>query len=485
MSVQADEEARLRRRARTGSYTALAGVVGFTVCLLVRFSTVLPRWDLLAMLAVVGVGAAIRMHALRARVLNSSDPARQLRPDAPSQPPGFRAEQRLWWPRHKSATAAVVFWLCAVPVTLLALSAGQTTGVLERVRSSDFRIAEVTVVREETTTHRPRTRAKGESTSISTVEITAKTRADGRGQLLEGTIRRAQNISVVEGGRIWAMYVPASSPSPTEAVFATERSKLEDWAGGWTRNPGHLGSALMPALVLVVLLRLLRRGSLDGRGQEPVALQVHTGRARALRVRVTGVRTATLNKGNVLVLTAAEGERELLLGRWSDPRHVANSLAGQSGWLYWSRTAADRHTPPKTALRKAWHLLTLGRLRANVGPAALDSAVLVLADGRYLRGRTPRTLDGPMPAGRIVPRRHPDECPQVRPLEPRFLRLPALRPRAVLLWMPGLLMLLALSALPFGDLTTYWQLYTFLPWAVVMASGYASYRAATGSGARR
>ena len=476
---------RIRRRARTGSYVALAGVLGFTGCLLARFSAVLPRWDLLAMLTVVGAGAALRTHALRTRVLTAPEPADEPRPDAPPDPPGFRAEQRRWWPHHKSATSSVVLWLCATPLALLALSAGQTTGVLERVRSDDHTITQVTVLQEQTTRHAPRTFKGGSRINISTIDIKANTRPDGSGQALEGTLRRVHNTTVSQGDRIWAMYAPSSSSAPTEAVLATERHKLQDWAGGWTRNWGHPASALMPALIFLFLWRLLRKGSLDARGQEPVALQVHTGRARALRVRVTGTRTATLNKGNVLVLTAPEGDRELLLGRWSDPDHVANSLAGQTGWLYWAPTARDRYTPPKTTARKLWRLLTLGHRRANTGPGTLDSAVLVLADGRYLRGHTPRTLNGPMPPGHHVPARHPDTCPWARPLDPHHLRLPRIRPLPVLLALPAVLTLLALTALPFGDLTSYWQLNTLLPWATVMASLYASYRAATASGARR
>lgn len=474
---------RIRRRARIGSYIALAGVLGFTGCLLARFSTLLPRWDLLAMLTVVAVGAALRMHALRTRVLTA--PADQPRPDAPQDPPGFRAEQRWWWPHRKSATSIVVLWLCAIPLALLALSTGQTTGVLERVRGDDHTITQVTVLQEKTTRHTPRSKGKGRSIRISTIDIKANTRPDGTGQALEGTLRRVHDTTVTEGDRIWAMYVPTSSPAPTEAVLATERHKLQDWAGGWTRNWGHPASALIPTLVFLLLWRLLRKGSLDGRGQEPVALQVHTGRGRALRVRVNGTRTATLNKGTVLVLTAPEGDRELLLGRWNDPDHVANSLAGHHGWLYWAPTARDRHTPPRTRARKLWRLLTLGHLRANTGPGTLDSAVLVLADGRYLRGHTPRTLTGPMPPGQPVPRHHPDTCPQVRPLDPHHLRLPRIRPRAVLLALPALLTLLALLTLPLGDLTPYWQLNTLLPWATVLTSTYASYRATTHSGSRR
>ncbi|MCK1794507.1 hypothetical protein MTQ01_00375 [Streptomyces sp. XM4193] len=490
-AADGDEEERLRRRARTGSYTALAGVVGFTVCLLVRFSTVLPRWDLLAMLAVVGVGAAIRMHALRARVLNSVDPRHMLRPDVPPVPPGFRIEKRLWWPDRKSMESTVVLLLCAVPLVLLAYSASNTTAVLDRVRGSDHTVVRGTVTHVEARkAHQPKVFEGGHRDSVFTYDLRVNTRADRTGRALEGTIRRehivdAQGESLlVEGDAVWIVYDPASTSR--QAALATDRGKLDELLGGWTADRGIWKVALVPALLCGVRWLLVASGAVNQPGQDLVAAAVHTGRARALRVRVAGVGRASVNRGRVLRLTAPEGERELLLERWADPDHVAHRLQGQNGWLYWGRTARDGAPAAAQTLRdRVWATVTLARRRANTGPRALDSAVLVLADGRCLRGRTPRTLDGTMAPGRAVERRRPQSCPEAQPVERHVLRAVRVRPLAVVLALPAVATFLAMLTVPLGDLTEDGPTNAVLLTLTVLASGYASYRAAVHGGSRR
>lgn len=446
-------EDRSQKTAMWGAGIALAGVLGFTGCLLARYTVALPRWDLLALLALAVLGLGIRALALRKPI-----PQPSVRPVAPQRAPGFRVEQGDWWPIRKGRATVVLFLLLCVPVVVLAGSAAQVTSGHQRIWTADrATIAEVTVTKVSDT---PAARKR------ENLHITANTRPDGTGRNLAWTVpwaSRVEGRAWDEGDTVWAMYdadrassSPSSASAPTEAIIARTRQDLEAQAGSWTATPEPLLLALMPAGVFAVCWWLLRTGRSEQPGRERVAAAVHNGRARALRVRVTGTRTATLNKGTVLVLTSPQGDRELLLGRWVDPNHLANTLEGHEGWLYWSPTA---NNSPHLTTSPARSLGS--RMRAS-DRAPLDPAALVLADGRYLRGRTPSAPDDTMPPGDKLAPIPAAQCPQARPVDGRTLRTPRLRPLALLAALPGLATLLAMLTLPLADPTR--------PWAYVLCA---------------
>ena len=441
---------RSQKTATAGTAIALAGVLGFTACLLARYTAALPRWDLLAMLTLAALGLGLRAFALRRPI-----PQPVVRPAAPQRAPGFRVEQGDWWPIRKGRATVALFWLLCVPVVVLAGSAAQITSEHQRIwTADDSTIAEVTVTRvSETAVARKR----------DNLHITANTRPDGTGRSLEWTVpwaSRVEGRGWHEGDTVWAMYdahqASSSRSSPTEAIIALTRQDLERQAGSWTATPEPLLLALMPAGVFAVYWWRLRTGRSEQPGRESVSAAVHNGRARALRVRVTGTRTATLNKGNVLVLTSRQGERELLLGRWVDPDHLASTLDGHEGWLYWSPTAENSLRLTSSHPRSPG-----SRTRAS-DRAPLSPAALVLADNRYLRGRTPTAPDSAMPSGDQLARIPAAQCPQARPVDGRTLRTPRLRPLALLAALPGMATLLAMLTLPFADLTR--------PWAYVLCA---------------
>jgi hypothetical protein len=313
---------------------------------------------------------------------------------------------------------------------LLAVSVSQNTSQVGEIRAKGAQISNVIVTSAITVEVDP---MKGETsgprdTSIVVVEA----RLGGRVLPLEG--RLSSFGGVHRGDQIWALYA-ASSPS-VGAVLAERRSELEDLMGG-PMNPLHLAIAALPGLVGAHRLWKMRRNTAVIPGEDPVASAVHSGRARALRVRVNGLCPALLNRAMALRLTAADGDRDFLLGNWVDAETVAKELDRREGWLYWAPTSSDQSS----------------KSNRNKGDAAKVSSVLVLGDGRYVKGHTSAALNGSMPKGEKPGRLPADACPDVHPVERDVLWRPRLRPLSLFTFCLGLAVVVAMLTLPVGDLS--------------------------------
>ncbi|WP_247486275.1 hypothetical protein [Streptomyces sp. XM4193] len=323
------------------------------------------------------------------------------------------------------------------------------------------------------------------STAQRTFRIRANTKPDGSGRYLEGTIAHAhKRVSVHYRDEVWARY--RTDVASGDAIMALSRGELEERSGGWSRSPEPLLLALVPAGVAGARWWWVRTRRSDRAGRGPVAAAVHNGRARALRVRVSGHRKSAFNKGRVLVLTSLRGgERELLLERWVDTDRVAETLSGCEGWLYWEPRAVRGPSPSSVGVQHGDAPRSLGPRMRDSGRPALDSAVFVLADGSALRGRTPSVPSESMPEGERVPRLPAERCPQVRPLDGRVLRRPRLRLTALLAGLPGAAVLLAMLVVPLGDPEQVWSMRLMLLAAAVLIPCFVHNRLAGRAWARR
>lgn len=411
----------------------------FTLFLIFLHNLPLPRWDLLAFVALGGGGVLIRCVALR------QTPPKPAPEPVPPHAPGFRADQRAWWPARRAATGGVMLWIVWTPLFLLAIFAAKTTAMVDEIRAHGPEIARVTVTEVEDLALYKSSTAGSKSRVVQ--EIQANTRYDGTGDQISGKIQGT--TSVEPDDELWALYAP-SSPS-SGAMLNTFRFEIDEYAVGLTPTHALLLITFLPAVVGVMRWRRVRAGKEGLAGQEPVAVAIHTGRARALRVRVNGHARSDLHRAPVLRLAAPEGSRELLLGKWVDTDHVASHCDGQEGWLYWARTTRD--SPPLTApgTKASPGIFARARRRMRNRRPATNAAVLVLSDGSYLRGRTLEALDGPSAPGNRIPRIRAADCPEARPAGQRVLRRPRIRPLSLAFALTGLVALSLMLSLPLGE----------------------------------
>jgi hypothetical protein len=167
----------------------------------------------------------------------------------------------------------------------------------------------------------------------------------------------------------------------------------------------------------------LRMFKAPGTGTDVLESAMYEGVARALPVTVTrlgggihrrpfatdhepkaGFRKFPINRvpyfSSALILAAPGGERALFLDQPIDAEPLAAAIHGNQGWLYWAHAATGMDQPD-------WS-----------GPA-----VLVLSNGRYVRGWTRVSSASVLePQGETFRSPGCDQQPVVRPLDETLLR---------------------------------------------------------------
>ncbi|MFJ9855183.1 hypothetical protein [Streptomyces sp. NPDC101150] len=360
----------------TALATAVAwgGGATFLICLLVRKVAPYPRWDLLACL-VVSAGAVLAWW-LRA----SGRPV----PAAPATFPSPRlasmGRRTRWWPERRLAFVLLALTALPLPLVMLFLSTTASTPQLAAILAHHPRISEVTVAQVHHS-YLKNSRNYRYYESAVTVTIAATGRSGKGTPRLNGTVQTSQPPR--PGDRFPGLY---AADDPAAGIILDRRAELRALLGG-PAGPGDLAMlalySLFPMACAVAALRT-RAAPLAADGV------FGDGGTRMLRVRLAGAgagdrlrRPAGASKqaGSVLSpalrLASSSGNRDLLLERCLDPVPLADALKGGQGRLYWAPKAEDR---------SEWS----------------TPALLVLDDGRYVRGATPIGTPPEAPAGEPV-----------------------------------------------------------------------------------
>ncbi|UKY47787.1 hypothetical protein [Streptomyces inhibens] len=352
------------RMVAAASVVAWTGVAAFLVCLVVRKVAPYPRWDLLACLT-VSAGAVLAWW-LRAsgRPVDTERVAAALGQSAPA---GRRRTR--WWPESRFQLVLLALVALTLPLVMLFLSTKASTPQLAAISAHGPRIAEVTI----TQVHRSVLKT-GKSSSHYESEVTATAVGGGRSGKeslrLEGTLKTPEPPH--PGDRSPGLYAP---DDPAAGVIMDSRAELRSLLGG---PPGP--QELMVLGVCAFFTLAGAAGALRTRAAARATAGVFgAGETRMLRVRVVGAgagdrlwRPTTLDGARrptplltpSLRLASSSGGRDLLLERCLDPVPLAAALRESQGRLYWMPRAGDQ-------------------------PEWSAPALLVLDDGRYVRGATP------------------------------------------------------------------------------------------------
>ncbi|KIZ16596.1 hypothetical protein SNA_20105 [Streptomyces natalensis ATCC 27448] len=364
---------------------AWAGVAAFLVCLVVRKVAPYPRWDLLACLAVSA--GAVLVWWLRAR-RGSADTERAASTWGRSAPVGRRRTR--WWPTSRPQLVLLALVALTLPLVMLFLSTKASTPQLAAITAHSRRIAEVTI----TQVHHS-VRKTGKSSSHYESEVTATALGGGRSGKevlrLEGTVKTPEPPH--PGDRSPGLYAP---DDPAAGVIMDSRAELSSLLGG---PPGPQELAVLGVCGLFTLAGAA--GALRTRAAARATAGVFgAGETRMLRVRIAGVgagerlwRPIALDAARrptplltpSLRLASPSGGRDLLLERCLDPVPLAAALKDSQGRLYWMPRVGDR-------------------------PEWSAPALLVLDDGRYIRGATP--LGTPLGAAPGEPVTGPRAAPE-------------------------------------------------------------------------
>ncbi|MGW9431879.1 hypothetical protein ACWHA1_28560 [Streptomyces decoyicus] len=343
---------------------AWAGAAAFLVCLVVRKVAPYPRWDLLACLT-VSAGAVLTWW-LRARRW-SADVERPASARDRSAPVG-RTRTR-WWPEGRFQFVLLALVALTMPLVMLFLSTRASTPQLAVITAHSPRIAEVTI----TQVHHSVLKT-GKSSSHYESEVTAT--AMGGGRAGKGALRLEGTVNTPEpprpGDRSLGLYAPGA---PAAGVIMDSRAELRSLLGGLPGPQELMALGVCGLFTLAGAAGVLRTHA----AARATAGVFGVGETRMLRVRVAGVgagyrlwRPTTLDGTKrptplltpSLRLASSSGGRDLLLERCLDPVPLAAALKDRQGQLYWM---------PRVGDRPEWSV----------------PALLVLDDGRYVRGATP------------------------------------------------------------------------------------------------
>ncbi|MEU9125491.1 hypothetical protein AB0C96_37645 [Streptomyces sp. NPDC048506] len=351
------------RAVAAAAAVAWAGAAAFVVCLVVRMVAPYPRWDLLACLAVSA--AAVLTWWLRARS-GLADAERTV--SARVRPVPVERRRTRWWPESRSALVVLALVALTLPLVMLSFLTKESTPQLAAITAHGPRIGEVTI----TQVHHSVLKTGRNSRQYES-EVAATALGGGRSGKetlwLEGTVKTPE--SPRPGDRSPGLYAPGD---PAAGVIMDSRAELRSLLGG-PAGPRELtvlgisGSFVLLCVGGALCTRVVTRGSVGVFG---------AGKTRMLRVRITGagagnrlLRPASLDTARrpmptltpSLRLASSSGGRDLLLERCLDPVPLAAAFKDGQGRLYWTPREGDR-------------------------PEWSAPALLVLDDGRYIRGAT-------------------------------------------------------------------------------------------------
>ncbi|MEU8783892.1 hypothetical protein [Streptomyces sp. NPDC048637] len=355
------------------SALAWAGAAAFLICLLVRKIAPYPRWDLLACLAVSA--GAVLMWWLRASGRLAPAGRAATEPDR-SVTVGRRRTR--WWPERRIELVILALTALPLPLVMLFLSTTASTPQVTAILAHHPRIVEVTI----TQVHHSYLKDGRNYRYYESAVTVAATGRSGKGSPWpKGTVQTSHPPH--PGNRFLGLY---ATDAPAAGIILDSRAELHALLGGHA-GPGDLALlalySLFPLVFAVAALRA-RAASLASEGV------FGDGGTRMLRVRLAGVgagdrlrRPVGTSKqaGPVLSpalrLASSSGTRDLLLERCLDPVPLADALKDSQGRLYWTPRANDR-------------------------PEWSTPALLVLDDGRYLRGATAIGTPTQAPTGEPV-----------------------------------------------------------------------------------
>ncbi|MEV0375670.1 hypothetical protein AB0I10_38995 [Streptomyces sp. NPDC050636] len=383
------------RATASASAIAWAGAAAFVVCLLARKVAPYPRWDLLACL-VVSAGAVL-VWWLRAS--GRLAPAGRAAPEpARSVAAGRRTR---WWPERRLELVLLALTALPLPLVMLLLSTTANTPQVDAILAHHPRISQVTIAQVHHSYLKDGRNYRYYESAV-TVTLAATGRSGKGAPRPKGTVQTSQPPH--PGDRFLGLY---AADDPTAGVILDSRAELRALLDG-RAGPGDLAMlalySLFPLGAAVAALRP-RAAPLASDGV------FGDGDTRMLRVRLVGAgagdrlrRPVSASKqagpllSPALRLASSSGDRDLLLERCLDPVPLAEALKGSWGRLYWTPRAEDR-------------------------PEWSTPALLVLDDGRYVRGATTRGTPPEAPAGEAVSGPLPD-VETSRPVGPYALWQP-------------------------------------------------------------
>ncbi|BDM70772.1 hypothetical protein HEK616_42590 [Streptomyces nigrescens] len=377
-----------KRDAGTALATAVAwgGAAAFLICLLVRKVAPYPRWDLLACLA-VSAGAVL---AWWLRASGRWLPAGGATPAPPRPGPTGRRRLR-WWPARRLAYVVLALTAVPLPLVMLFLSTTAATPQLAAILAHHPRISEVAIA-EVHHSYLKNSRNYRYYESAVTVTVSPADRPSRGTARLKGTVQTSQLPQL--GDRFAGLY---AADAPGAGVILDRRAELRALLGG----PAGPGDLVMLALYSLFPLSAAA-AALRPRAAPHASDGIFgDGEPRMLRVRIVGPGAGNLLRRPTapgaakqpgpllspsLRLASSHGPRDLFLDRCLDPVSFADTLQGAQGRLYWT---------PRTEDRPEWS----------------TPALLVLDDGRYVRGTTPIGTPPETPMGEPVSDTHPDPEP--------------------------------------------------------------------------
>ncbi|SHL83157.1 hypothetical protein SAMN05216268_106348 [Streptomyces yunnanensis] len=373
------------RDAGTALATAVAwgGAAAFLICLLVRKVAPYPRWDLLACLA-VSVGAVLVWWLRASRRPVPADLAKS-DPDRPG--PAGRRRTR-WWPERRLELVLLALTALPLPLVMLLLSMTASTPQVATILAHHPRISDTTV-RQVHHSYLKNGRNYRYYESAVTVTIVANGRSGEEMPRLKGTVQSPQPPH--PGDRFPGLY---AADAPTAGVILDSRAELRAVLGG-PAGPRDLVILAIYSLIPVGAAVAALRARAVPQASDGV---FDNGETRMLRVRIAGasagnhlrrptIRGTPKQPGAVLKpslrLAAPSGNRDLLLDRCLDPVPLADTLKDAQGHVYWTPRAEDR-------------------------PEWSTPALLILDNGRYVRGAMPIGTPGEAPPGVPVTGSLPD-----------------------------------------------------------------------------
>ncbi|MGG2459753.1 hypothetical protein ACO0M4_08000 [Streptomyces sp. RGM 3693] len=418
------------RDAGTALATAVAwgGAAAFLICLLVRKVAPYPRWDLLACLAVSA--GAVLVWWLRAS--GRSVPAGRARPAKSRPGPAGRRRTR-WWPERRLELVLLALTALPLPLVMLFLSTTASTPQMATILAHHPRTSDATVSQvHHSYLKNGRNYRYYESAVTVTVTIAATGQSGKETLRLKGTVQTPQPPH--PGDRFPGLY---AADTPTAGVILDSRAELRAVLGGPAGPRDLLILAIYSLFPLGAAVAALRTRA------APYASDgvFDNGETRMLRVRIAGAgagnhlrrpttRGASKQPGAVLTpslcLASPSGNRDLLLERCLDPVSLADTLKGAQGHVYWTPRAEDR-------------------------PEWSTPALLVLDNGRYVRGAMPIGTPGEAPPGVPVTGPLPD-LETNRPIGPYVLWQPHIhKPGVICFGATFLAVVLLASGVGYGD----------------------------------
>lgn len=432
----------MRTRTRGATLALLlawAGAVGAAVCVLLRYTSPLPRWDVLAALACCAAGVGLwRLLPARRPAGTAEAPSSALVPQpgqSSEHPPGFLLRRR-WWPARRG-WSVVASCTALMGIALTIGSSGlAATPQLSVIMNAGERVTAVTV-QHVVSSQRESTKTGTYYTStVSVVVPDAADRKGGRGTAVRGGGFRGEvqtGWRVRPGSQLWGLYAP--NDPQAGVILSDARGEIDALRGGAAPFSTLFVSALYAGAAILAGVFAWRG---PGTAVQRVQSRLRDGTARAARVTVVGasvawrVRTVehpqkqlspsrrSSEPAPALVLASPRGESLLGIARCLDQQALAAELRGVRGWLYWA--PADEHREGQPC-----------------------EAVVVLDDDRYVSGCLSGAAGVTMPLGQSVPVavHQPGTAPEVRPVGPYVVWQPAVH-RPGLSWFAAGFVALAL-----------------------------------------